>query len=81
MMDDDFIPDARTEEEKQASVLYWLTKTPEERTAEGWRLSVEKYGLPVGDLRDGSVLKYRINPDGTRTFISETSGPNPLRRI
>jgi hypothetical protein len=80
-MEDDFIPDTRTEEEKQASILYWLAKTPEERTAEGWRLSVEKYGLPVGDLRDGPVRKYRINPDGTRTFSSETCGPNPMRHL
>jgi hypothetical protein len=78
-MDDDFIPDTRTEEEKQTHILYWLTKTPQERTAEGWRLSVEKYGIPKGDLRDGPLRKYRINPDGTRTLISETTGPNPLR--
>jgi hypothetical protein len=80
-VDDDFKPDIRTEEEKQRSILYWLGKTAQERQAEGWRLSVEKYGMPVGDLRDGPVRKYRINPDGTRTFISETCGPNPLRHV
>ncbi len=73
------MPDTRSEEEKQASILYWLTKTPQERTTEGWRFSVEKYGIPKGTLRDGPLCKYQINPDGTRTLIRETSGPNPLR--
>jgi hypothetical protein len=78
-MDDDFIPDTRTEKEKEASILYWLSKTAAEREAEMWRLSVEKYGVPQGNFRDGPLRKYRRNTDGTDTLISETCGPNPLR--
>lgn len=78
-MDEDFIPDTRTEEEKNASVLYWLSKTADERHAEMWRLSVEKYGIPQGNLRDDPLRKYRRNPDGTETLMSETCGPNPQR--
>ena len=49
--------------------------------AETFRLSVEHYGMPKGDLRDGPLRKYRRNPDGTETLISETCGPNPLRHV
>lgn len=78
-MDKDFIPDTRTEEEKNASILYWLSKTVDERHAEMWRLSVERYGAPQANLRDGPLRKYRRNTDGTKTLISETCGSNPLR--
>ena len=71
--------DTRTDEERAESYRYWSTKTDAEVWYETWRLSVEHYGLPIGDLRDGPFRKYRINPDGTRTLIAEWSGPNPVR--
>jgi hypothetical protein len=80
MENDDFIPDTRTDAQRAESYRYWATKTDAEKWAETVRLSVERYGVPVGDLRDGPFRKYRINPDGTRTLIRETCGPNPLRK-
>jgi len=71
--------DTLTEEELLANLLYWQSKTPAERVGEGWRLSVEHYGLPKGDLRDGPVQKVRINSNGTEEVINECCGPNPLR--
>jgi hypothetical protein len=43
------------------------------------RLSIEHYGMPIGDIRDVPVRKYIRNPDGSETIISEWSGPNPVR--
>jgi hypothetical protein len=80
-LDDDFIPDTRTDEERAKSYRYWASRTPAERFAETLRLSIEHYGMPIGDIRDGPIVKYRRNPDGTKTVISEWSGPNPLRHI
>jgi len=70
--------DTRTDEDRAESYRYWASKTPAERIAEGWRLSVEHYGIPIGDLRDGPASKYIRNPDGTETTVAEWSGPNPL---
>ncbi|MBB5065555.1 hypothetical protein [Granulicella mallensis] len=72
-MDKDFIPDTRTEEEKNASIFYWLSKTVDELHAEMWRLSVERYGAPQANLRDGPLRKYRRNTDGTKTLIRACS--------
>jgi hypothetical protein len=80
-MDDDFNPDTRTEEERAESYRYWAKQGPAAIFAETFRLSVEHYGMPKGDLRDGPLRKYRRNPDGTETLISETCGPNPLRHV
>jgi hypothetical protein len=68
MQHDDFIPDTRTEAERLASQLHGREKTSAERIAEGWRLSVKRYGLSIGNLRDGPLQRYRINPDGTRNI-------------
>jgi hypothetical protein len=70
-VDDDFIPDTRTDEERAKSYRYWASRTPAERFAETLRLSIERYGMPIGDIRDGPIIKYRRNPDGTKTVISE----------
>jgi hypothetical protein len=43
---------------------YWASRTPEERVAETWRLSVEKYGLPKTSLRDGPARLIRRNEKG-----------------
>jgi hypothetical protein len=64
---------------KDEEYRYWASVSPSERFAAGHQMSVEHYGMPIGDLRDGPVCKYVRNPDGTKTLISEWSGPNPLR--
>jgi|GEM_PF-4304450 len=69
----------RTEEERAESYRYWAKQGPAAIIAETWRLSVEHYGMPIGDLRDGPVCKYVRNPDGTKTVIAAWSGPNPLQ--
>jgi len=71
--------DTRTDEERAKSCRYWASRTFAEIFEETCRLSVEHYGMPIGDIRDGPIIKYRRNPDGTKTVISEWSGPNPLR--
>lgn len=71
--------DSRTKEEQLESVLYWQSRTHSERWAETVRLSVEHYGMPIGDLRDGPVMKYRRLPNDVLWILSETCGPNPVR--
>jgi hypothetical protein len=71
--------DTRNAEEKAGSYRYWATKTDAEKWAETVRLSVEHYGMPIGDIRDGPILKYQRLPDGSRRILAEWSGPNPLR--
>jgi len=71
--------DTRTAEEKAKSYRYWATKTDAECWAETSRLSLEHYGMPIGNIRDGPLRRFRINPDGTRKLLSEWSGPNPVR--
>ena len=78
-MQDERPPDNRTPEEIEASYRYWQSRTPGERFDESVRLSIEHYGMPKGTLRDGPVVKYRINDDGSREVISVSCGPNPLR--
>ena len=75
-------PDAKIPslvEQQIESIRYWQSKNPAERIAEGWRLSVEHFGMPVGDLRDGPVQKIHRLPDGTEVVVSEWSGSNALR--
>jgi hypothetical protein len=76
----DEIVDTRTKEEKLSSYRYWQSRTPAERFEETWRLSVEKYGRPKGDLRDGPWRHIRRLPGGGEEIIREWSGPNPMRR-
>ena len=71
--------DKRTEEERLASVRYWQSRTPAERFAETYRLSVGHYGMPEGTLRDGPVTKLIRLPDGSVQVLSVTCGLNPLR--
>ena len=78
-MADERPEDIRTPEEIDASFRYWQSRTDPERWAETWRLSVEYYGMPKGDLRDGPLVKYQRNSDGSETILSVTCGPNPLR--
>lgn len=71
------VPEAGTD----AAHIYWAAQGPAACFAEGWRLSLQHYGTPVGDLRDGPVMKYQRMPDGSLRILSEWSGPNPVRRI
>ena len=71
--------DTRTDEEKAESYRYWAKQSPAAGWAETVRLSVEHYGMPVGDIRDGPVIKYQRLPDGSNRILWEWSGPNPLR--
>lgn len=71
--------DSRTEEERAESYRYWATNTESEIWTETARLSIEHYGMPSSELCDRTLRRYRVNPDGTRTLISEWSGPNPVR--
>jgi hypothetical protein len=48
----------RTKEQEEYT-RYWASKAPEERVAETWRLSVEKYGQPTTSLRDGPFRRIR----------------------
>jgi hypothetical protein len=73
--------DTRTAEERAESYRYWAKQSDAAKWNETLRLSIEHYGMPIGDIRDGPIIKYRRNPDGTKTVISEWSGPNPLRHI
>jgi hypothetical protein len=76
----DFLPeDHRSPEEKEDGILYWQSKPLAERLTETCRLSMEKYGTPKGNFRDGPCRKIRRNPDGTETVLSEWCGPNPLQ--
>jgi hypothetical protein len=78
-MDESTYEDTCSEEERLASYRYWQSRTPSERFAEAWRLSVEKYGMPKGSFRDGPYRLIRRTPDGKEEVIREWSGPNPLR--
>ena len=49
---------------KEERLRYWLSKTPAEREAETWRLSVETYGEPKGGLRDGPFRLIRKTASG-----------------
>jgi len=71
--------DTRTEEERAESYRYWAKQGGAAIFAETLRLSIEHYGMPIGDMRDGPVCKYVRNADGTKTVITEWSGPNPSR--
>jgi len=71
--------DSRTEEDRAESYRYWAKQGPGAIFAETLRLSIEHYGMPIGDMHDGPVRKYIRNPDGTETVLAEWSGPNPLR--
>ena len=70
--------DTRTKEERLAGFRYWRSRTPSERFAEAWRLSVEAYGLPEEDLRNGPFRIIQRTAGGTEEFIREWLGPNPL---
>lgn len=72
-------PDTRATAETEASYRFWQSRTPAEGFAETWRLSVEHYGMPIGDLRDGPVMKYPRLPNDVLWILSETCGPNPVR--
>jgi hypothetical protein len=60
----------RTKEEQEYT-RYWANKTSEERIAETWRLSVEKYGPPKS-LLDGPFLRIRRNASGEEETIELT---------
>ncbi len=77
-MSEELPADTRTEEERAESYRYWAKQGGAAIFAETLRLSIEHYGMPIGDMRDGPVCKYVRNPDGTKTVIAEWSGPNPL---
>ena len=62
----------RTKEQKEYT-RYWAGKTSEERIAETWRLSVEKYGQPKTSLRDGPFRLVRRNANGKEEMIELTS--------
>jgi hypothetical protein len=79
MTDESTHLDNRSEEERLASYRYWRSRTSSERFAETWRLSVEHYGTPHGDLRHGPYRIIRRTHDGKEEVIREWSGPNPLR--
>jgi hypothetical protein len=71
--------DTRTEEERAESYRHWAKQGPAAIFAATLRMSIEHYGMPIGDICDGPVRKYIRNADGTETVIAEWSGPNPLR--
>jgi len=73
--------DTRTQEEKDESYRYWANQSAAVIWDETVRLSIEHYGMPIGDLRDGPVMKYQRMPDGSLRILSEWSGPNPLRHV
>jgi hypothetical protein len=54
---------------------YWASKTPDERVAETYRLSVEKYGQPKTSLRDGPVRLIRRDANGEEVEIIELTHP------
>jgi hypothetical protein len=58
----------RTKQEEEYT-RYWATKTPAERIAETWRLSVEHYGVPKTSLRDGPARRIRRNADGQEEIV------------
>jgi len=45
--------DTRTEEERAESYRYWAKQGGAAIFAETLRLSIEHYGMPIGDMRDG----------------------------
>ena len=71
--------DTRTQEERDKCYRYWAKQGGAAIFEETLRLSIEHYGMPIGDMRDGPVRKYIRNADGTETVLAEWSGPNPLR--
>jgi hypothetical protein len=71
---DETIPGIESTDEQQAETyLYWQSKTPAERFAETWRLSVEKYGQPRTSLRDGPFRRIRRNANGEEEVIELTA--------
>jgi hypothetical protein len=60
---------------KEEQLPYWLAKTPAEREAETWRLSVEKYGEPKGSLRDGPFRMIRRTISGEFEGVEWTRQP------
>ena len=78
-MNDERSLDTRTPEEIKASYRHWQSRTPGGRFAETLRLSIDHYGMPTGTRRDGPLVKYRRNSDGSREVVSVSYGPNPLR--
>lgn len=59
-------------EDQAERIRYWQSRTIDERMAETWRLSVEKYGEPKGSLRDGPVRLIRLDAKGEEERIEST---------
>ena len=59
--------DTSADEERAESDRYRAKLGPAGIIAETWRLSIEYYGMPAGDMRDGHSCTYVRNPDGTKT--------------
>jgi len=69
---DETIQNARLRtKEEQEYTRYWANKTSEERIAETWRLSVEKYGPPKS-LLDGPFGGSVVTPSGEEETIELT---------
>jgi hypothetical protein len=63
---------ASLSEQKAETYRYWQSKTPAERVAETWRLSVEKYGEPKVGLRDGPLQRIRRNANAEEEVVELT---------
>ena len=74
-MDTNIQEDEPTANQKEERFRYWLAKTPAEREAETWRLSVEKYGEPKGSLRDGPYRMIHKTATGELTGVEWTLQP------
>ncbi len=59
-------------EDRAERIRYWQSRTMDERIAETWRLSVEKYGKPKRSLRDGPFQLIRRNANGEEEIIEFT---------